>query len=161
MSNLSNFKLPFIGIITVSIFLLPITSSASGYITKIDENGNVTVTEAAKSFRGTLKCGGVKAILSLDGTQAVKPNIMAVVVETDGSKAYPKRLMSEFDDFLKNHHTMTDFEVGCLTGDGGIGMIFKSSNTSKEDAHIQLDGSGRLFPKFNQTGYTLLPKIGE
>jgi len=128
----------------------------SGFITKVDEEGNITVTEASKQFRGMLKCGGVKASLSLDDMADQKPNVMAVLVETDGSKIYPIRLIHEFDEWLENHHSLTDFEIGCLSGDGGIGMIFKSSDLSKEDSFIQLDSSGRLFSKFNQTGFRLL-----
>lgn len=157
MSEFLNIKLPFFGTLLASIFFLPTFSSASGYITKIDKNGKITASEATKYFRGTLKCGGVKAILSLDDIKGKKPSIMAVVVETDGSKTYPTRLISEFDGFIESHHSMNDFEIGCLSGDGGIGMIFKSTDDTNENSFIQLDGSGRIFSNFNQTGFTLLP----
>ena len=156
MSNFDTIKHSFFGILATSIFLLPTSSAASGYITKVDKDGKITVTETKKQFRGTLKCGGVKAILSLDDIDNQKPSIMAVVVETDGSKTYPQRLISEFDNFLEIYHTMSNFKIGCLSGDGGIGMIFKSSDISQEDSFVQLDGSGRIFSKFDQTGFKLL-----
>lgn len=83
---------------------------------------------------------------------------MVAVITTTGNAAIrpvPKRLISEFHDYVEDHHTINDLKTGCLTGDGGIGMIFQSSDPNMDAAYVQLDKYGRLFSDFNQTGYTL------
>lgn len=138
--------------------MLPNSSFAGGYTTKIDENGKTYVVENSNKFYDSLTCGDLKAIFSLGEISGQQPSIMVVVITATGNESVrpvPKRLIAEFDDFVEDYHTLDDFKTGCLTGDGGIGMIFQSSDPKMEASYIQLDKYGRLFSNFNQTGYTL------
>jgi len=142
----------------ITALMLPISSLAGGYTTKVDENGKTYVVENPGRFSDTLTCGDLKAVLSLGEISGQKPSIMVVVITATGNDAVrptPKRLISEFDEYVEDYHTISDFKIGCLTGDGGIGMIFQSSDPNMDASYVQLDKYGRLFSNFNQTGYTL------
>lgn len=142
----------------IAVLMLPFSSWSSGYTTKIDSNGKTYVVENPGRFSDTITCGDLNASVTASELLGGKPDIMVLFISATGNdtvRPVPKRLISEFDNHLEDYHTILDFKVGCLSGDGGIGMIFQSSNPSMNASYVQLDKYGRLFSKFNQTGYVL------
>ena len=136
---------------------LPLSAHATGVKVKVDKDGKAYVVKQPGPFRETLTCGNLKASITIFEMYEKKPDIMALVMTLDGSTAHPVRLMSEFDYYLEDHHTLKNVVVGCLTGGGGIGLIFESSDTIQDAAYIQIDTNARIHSNFNQTGYSLKP----
>ncbi len=155
---IQNFRFFPMALIVTSILAFSSNSYASGVLVKVDENGNRYIENPPLPFGETLTCGNVKAYISVKDLGPQMPQVMALVLETEGSNTQPIRLDKEFRDHIADYHMRTDLEARCLSGNGGIGIIFKSRDASKDSAYIQIDRYGRLFSKFNETGYTLLPK---
>ena len=61
----------------------------------------------------------------------------------------------EVSSKLKSSHLIENAEYGCLNDMGGLGIHIPSITDEHADLFLQISGEGRVFEKFDQTGYTI------
>lgn len=138
----------------VSAMILPTFSSASGVNVKVGPDGKTYTVERSTDQRMTVDCNGLQVRVLAQHLKDRDVSIMATIIVKDGAKTRAFRLLDEINDQLNDSHTLENIELGCLSGDGGAGLVIQST-MDNEAAHIQLDRYGRVFTNFDQTGFEL------
>jgi len=140
----------------ITIASIPLYSSATGVSVKVGEDGKIYAVAKPASGRFSANCENLKVNLLAQQVTDQKPSLIATVIIQNGDDKRALRLIDELKDHIDENHSIINMRFGCLSGNGGAGIILESINAETENVFIQIDKYGRVFKGFNQTGYTLI-----
>ena len=104
-------------------------------------------------------CGNIQASIAFgpDKGDGIGAGVILWVGEAEQRKRF--LLFDAIEALLPATATLPpDDATGCLSGGGGIGLLFPDADPAKPSTHIQIDASGRVHTGFDRAGFALLPE---
>ncbi|WP_189584939.1 hypothetical protein [Litorimonas cladophorae] len=139
------------------LMALPQLSSANGVSVKRGEDGRYYAVERPSSMqRRSADCKGISVRMIAQLLHGRGTELFARIIVSDGANTRAFQLSDELNHLLDESHALKNMELGCLSGDGGVGLILHSTQGVSHNAHIQIDRDGRVFTNFDQTGFKLV-----
>lgn len=140
--------------------LISCTIQANATSTKVKIiDGVAYVDESSNSSKfETFMCNETKfSVFSYD-LEGSQPDIILTAGNPTVGPSSFVRLIEEIRKLLSNQHTVAGMEIGCMTDDGGLGMIITSLSADIEAQYIQVTNEGRVISGFNKTGHNIIQK---
>ena len=136
---------------------LTLSATAEASSVREEMRNGVLVCVEGDDMRRSVQCGDTQAAIAFgpDKGDGIGVGVIIWVGEAEQRRRYILR--DEVEALLPATATLPpDDSTGCLSGDGGIGLIFPDADPAKPSTHIQIDASGRVHTGFDRAGFALL-----